>query len=58
MAEGVVRALAGDRFDVASAGTEATRVHPLAILAMDEIGIDLHGHSSKTIARFLAERWD
>jgi arsenate reductase (thioredoxin) len=31
MAEGLLRALAPDRFEVASAGTEATRVHPLAI---------------------------
>ena len=41
MAEGFLRALAGDRFDVKSAGTEATRVHPFAIRAMDEIAIDI-----------------
>jgi len=58
MAEGLLRALAGDRFDVASAGTEATRVHPLAIRAMDEQGIDLRAHTSKTLDRFLAEPWD
>lgn len=58
MAEGFLRALAGDRFDVASAGTEATRVHPLAIRAMEEVGIDLRGHTSKTIDAFLGERWD
>ncbi len=58
MAEGFLRALAGDRIEVASAGTEATRVHPLAIRAMDEVGIDLRGHSSKTLDRFLAEPWD
>lgn len=58
MAEGFLRALASDRFDVASAGTEATRVHPLAIRAMDELGIDLRGHSSKTVDRLLAEPWD
>jgi len=58
MAEGLLRALASDRFDVASAGTEATRVHPLAIRAMDELGIDLRGHSSKTVDRLLAEPWD
>ncbi len=58
MAEGFVRTLAGDHFDVASAGTEATRVHPLAILAMDEVGIDLRGHTSKTLGRFLHEPWD
>ena len=58
MAEGLPSALASDRFDVASAGTEATRVHPLAIRAMDELGIDLRGHSSKTVDRLLAEPWD
>lgn len=58
MAEGWLRALAGERFETASAGTEATRVHPLAILAMDEIGIDLTGHTSKTIDALLGERWD
>lgn len=58
MAEGLLRALASDRFDVASAGTEATRVHPLAIRAMDELGIDLRGHSSKIVDRLLAEPWD
>jgi thioredoxin type arsenate reductase len=58
MAEGFVRALAGDRFDVASAGTEATRVHPLALRAMDEVGIDLRHHTSKTFDRFVDEPWD
>ncbi len=58
MAEGLLRALAPDRFDVASAGTEATRVHPLAIRAMDELKIDLRGHSSKTVDRLLADPWD
>ena len=41
MAEGFLRALGGARFDVQSAGTEATRVHPLAIRAMDEVAIDI-----------------
>lgn len=58
MAEGFLRALAGDRFDVASAGTEATRVHPLAIRAMEEVGIDLGEHTSKTIDVFLGQPWD
>jgi arsenate reductase len=58
MAEGFIRALASDRFEVESAGTEATRVHPLAVRAMDEVGIDLRGHVSKTLDRFLGDRWD
>jgi arsenate reductase len=58
MAEGFLRALGGDRFDVASAGTEATRVHPLAVRAMDEVAIDIRRHTSKTLDRFLGEKWD
>ena len=58
MAEGFLRAKRGARFEVASAGTEATRVHPLAIRAMEEVGIDLTGHTSKTIDAFLDQPWD
>jgi arsenate reductase len=58
MAEGFLRALAGDRFEVSSAGTEATRVHPPAIRAMGEVGIDLSGHTSKTLEAFLDKSWD
>jgi thioredoxin type arsenate reductase len=58
MAEGFLRALGGDRFEAASAGTEATRVHPLAIRVMGEIGIDIGGHTSKTFDGFLARPWD
>jgi arsenate reductase len=58
MAEGRLRHLAGDRFDVASAGTEATRVHPLAIQVMREVGIDLGSHHSKTLDTLLDHPWD
>ena len=58
MAETFLRAIAGDRFEVASAGTEATRVHPLAIRAMGEVGIDVSGHPSKTLEALLDESWD
>jgi len=58
MAEGFLRRLGADRFEVASAGTQARGVNPLAARAMAEIGIDLHGHTSKTLDRFLGERWD
>ena len=58
MAEGFLRSLAGSRFDVASAGTEATRVHPLAIKAMDEVGIDISRNTSKTVDGFLGQPWD
>jgi arsenate reductase len=58
MAEGLLRALAPGRVEVVSAGTEATRVHPLAIRAMDELGIDIRGQRSKTLEPFVAESWD
>ena len=58
MAEGLVRHLAGDRFEAYSAGTEATHVRPLAIRAMDEIGIDISGQESNTLNRYLGEPFD
>jgi len=58
MAEGLLRHLAGDRFDAYSAGTEATRVRPLAIRAMAELGIDISGQESKTLDRYLGEPFD
>jgi arsenate reductase len=58
MAEGFLRSLAGDRFEVASAGTEMTRVHPLATRVMAEVGVDLGGHSSKIVEQLLGQPWD
>ena len=58
MAEGLLRQLAPERFEVESAGTEATRVHPLAIEAMREIGVDISGHRSKTLDGFVSQPWD
>lgn len=55
MAEALLRAKAGDRFEVVSAGTEpAARVHPLAIAAMREIGIDLGAARPKDAGEFFA----
>jgi arsenate reductase len=58
MAEGLLRHLAGDRFEPFSAGTEATRVRPLAIRAMAELGIDISGQESKTLDGYLGEPFD
>jgi arsenate reductase len=58
MAEGLLRHLAGDRFEVASAGTEATSVRPEAIEAMAELGVDISGQSSKTLERYLEDPFD
>ena len=58
MAEGLLRQLGGDRFDVHSAGTEATRLRPLAIAAMRELGIDISHQVSKTLDPYLEQRFD
>lgn len=49
MAEGLLRALVGGRIEVASAGTTARGVHPLAVQAMAEAGIDISAQRSKTV---------
>lgn len=57
LAEGILRAAAGDILDVASAGSKpAGYVHPLAIQVMREIGLDLSGHASKHLNTFLDRR--
>ena len=58
MAEGLLRHLAGDRFEAYSAGTEQTHVRPLAIRAMADLGVDISGQESKTLDRYLGESFD
>src|SRR5437868_5245959 len=58
MAEGLLRHLGGDRFEAYSAGTEATRVRPLAIEVMRELDIDISGQQSKTLDRYVGEPFD
>jgi arsenate reductase len=58
MAEGWLRALGGARFEVASAGTEPAEVHPLAIRAMAEVGVDLSHHRAKALEEVLDAGWD
>jgi arsenate reductase len=58
MAEGLLRHLAGDRYEAHSAGTEATHTRPLAVRAMDEVGVDITGQESKTLDRYLGEPFD
>jgi arsenate reductase len=52
MAEGLLRALRGELYDVYSAGTAPTGVHPGAVQAMAEIGIDIRGHHAKGLDAF------
>ena len=58
MAERLLRHVAGDHFEAYSAGTEQTRVHPLAVRAMQEIGVDISQQRSKTLDCYLADSFD
>jgi arsenate reductase (thioredoxin) len=58
MAEGLLRHIAGDRFEVFSAGVEPSHVRPQAIEAMREIGIDISGHRSKSVDEFAGQEFD
>jgi arsenate reductase len=58
MAEAMLRAWGGPGWDVHSAGIVSSGVRPEAIQVMDEVGIDLRGHASKTVERYRGEKWD
>lgn len=58
MAEGLMRHDAGDRIDLASAGTRPGTVRPEAIAVMGEIGIDISAHRSKSVEEFAGESFD
>lgn len=52
MAEGLLRHLDNDRFEVLSAGTHPSRVHPMSIRVMKEIGIDVSTHTSDPLDKY------
>ncbi|HZO99799.1 MAG TPA: arsenate reductase ArsC [Terriglobia bacterium] len=58
MAEGWLRHLAGDRFEVASAGTRPVGLNPNAVQVMAEVGIDISGHRSKSVDDFSGQQFD
>jgi arsenate reductase (thioredoxin) len=58
MAEGLLRAKSGDRYDVFSAGTRQSKVSTRAIAVMREIGIDISHHRSKTLAEYEGVSFD
>ncbi len=58
MAEGLFRHLHGDDFDVFSAGSDPQEVDPLAIRCMEEIGIDISSHRSKSLKEFEGHEFD
>ena len=55
MAEALLREKAGERFEAFSAGLEPTEVHPMAIAAMVEIGVDISAQRSKSLAEYLGK---
>jgi len=58
MAEGLLRHLAGDRFEAASAGTHPAGLNPGAVAVMQEIGIDISSHRSKRVDEYKDARFD
>lgn len=58
MAEGLLRRMAGDRFEVFSAGTYAAGLNPNAVTALAEIGIDISRHRSKSVEEFENQQFD
>ncbi len=58
MAEGILRSLYREEYDVYSAGTEPTEVSPFAVKVMDEVGIDISPHTAKDIKEFIDEIFD
>ena len=58
MAEGLLRHISNGGIEVESAGTHPSRVHPTAIKVMNEIGIDISHHTSKSINEFIGQQFD
>lgn len=58
MAEGFLKTIAADHFDVYSAGTDPKPIHPMAVAAMANCGIDISGQSSDHVSGYAAMRFD
>lgn len=58
MAEGFLRHMAGDKFEVFSAGVNPTEVNPLAVKVMSEVGIDISEQRSKSVMEFISQKFD
>ena len=58
MAEGWLRRLAGDQFDVVSAGTRPVGLNPYAVRVMQEAGIDISNHVSERVDPYLDQHFD
>ena len=58
IAHGLLKNIAGDRFNVFSAGSNPSRVHPMSIKVMEEVGIDISHHTSNHVEDYLHKRID
>ena len=58
MAEGLLRNMAGDRYEVFSAGTHPKGIHPLTVKVMQEVGIDVSSQTSKDLTQFAGQPFD
>ncbi len=58
MAEGLLRHMAGDRFEVFSAGTRPVGLNPYSVRVMSELGIDISQHRSKLVDEFVGQPFD
>lgn len=58
IAEGLLRHLAGDRYDALSAGTHPVGLNPGAVAAMRELGIDISAQRSKRMDEFVDQAFD
>ncbi|GAB4270433.1 MAG: thioredoxin-dependent arsenate reductase [Deferrisoma sp.] len=58
MAEGWLRHLGGDRYEVFSAGTRPQGLNPRAVRVMAEAGVDISGHTSDPVEKYLGEDFD
>jgi arsenate reductase (thioredoxin) len=58
MAEGLLRSMAGDRFEVFSAGTKPVGLNPNAVSALADVGIDISGNRSKSVNEFSDQQFD
>ena len=58
MAHGWLRQIGAERVEVSSAGTEPKGVHPIAVRVMEEVGIDISGHTSDHVDRYIEKEFD
>jgi arsenate reductase (thioredoxin) len=58
MAEGLLRHIAGDKYEVFSAGTHARGLHPFSVEAMRDLNVDISGQSSKDVSTFIDQTFD